>query len=347
MQDGQGFYCLRYRNLMQELQSAGIPIPKIVIGECGLDGGVIAPPPPYVGWKTLCNNDPTCYIQQLLWYETELRKDGEVECATIFTAGAFDPWYDFEMEEGISMTLADELHNLPEPPVEVRAKGLLLREDEPVTAAQLQDAWDEGYRFAMIQATRGLGVDTQFTEHWDAAGQVGFLRAVFHWLDPTAEGQAAHFATVVDGRVPEMGLYLTASNDATLEKAEQFYSAADGLFGRTVHARTTRNWLDSRGGAPWEAQGRRLCIIHTSDADEPLLPESYDSWDSWQNRVASPAWSPYTLRLMVYNGTEADLYAEYGGGTEQAIAELVLAEAKNAQVAAYVANALAILQGQQ
>jgi hypothetical protein len=245
------------------------------------------------------------------------------------------------------MTLADELANLPDPPLQERAKGFLLREDEPVTAAQLQDAWDEGFRFTMIQASRGLDADTQFTAHWGAAGQVGFLRAVFHWLDAIAEGQAAHFASILDGRVPEMGFYMTASNDATLAKAEQFYSSADLLLGQTVHARTTRNWLDSRGGAPWQAEGRRLCIINTSDADEPVLPDSYDDWDTWQNRVESPAWSPYTLRFMVYNGDDAELYAEYGGDNEQVIAELLLAQAKNAEVAAHIANALALLQGQQ
>jgi hypothetical protein len=49
----------------------------------------------------------------------------------------------------------------------------------------------------------------------------------------------------------------------------------------------------------------------------------------------------------VYNGSDADLYAEYGGSIEQAIAELLLAQAKNAEVAAHVANALAILERQE
>jgi hypothetical protein len=345
MWDGVGFYCLRYRNLMQELQGAGVPIPQIVIGECGLDGGVISPPPPYVGWKTLCNNDPACYIEQLLWYETELRKDAEVECASIFTAGAYDPWYDFEMEEGISMTLADELANLPDPPLEVRAKGLLLRENEPVTQAQLQAAWDAGYRFVMIRATVGLTTDTEFVSHWDAAGQVGFLRAVFHWLSPTDDGQAGYFAGVLDGRSPEMGFYLTPGSDATLEKTQSFLDAADGLLG-LIHIRSSRGWMDPKGPVPWEQEGRKLSLVGVSDDEDPILPVQYTTWNTWLNEVGEPPWYTGSIRLMVYNGTNTDLYAEYGGN-EEVIAELLLAQAKNAEVAAHIANALALLQGQQ
>jgi hypothetical protein len=345
MQDGVGFYCLRYRNLIQELQGAGVPIPNIVIGECGLDGGVIGPPPPYVGWKTLCDNDPACYIDQLLWYETELRKDAEVVCASIFTAGAFDPWYDFEMEEGISMTLADELFNLPDPPLEDRAKGLLLRSDEPVTQAELQAARDAGYRFAMIRATIGLNTDAEFVSHWDGAGQAGLLRAAFHWLSPTASGQAAHFTSVLDGRVPEMGFYVTPGSDTTLDKVELFLGAADEQLD-LINIRTSKGWLDPKGPVTWEQDGRRLSIVEVSEADDPVLPNEYSTWDTWQNEVGEPPWYPGSLKFLLYNGTNADLYAEYGS-PQQAIDQLLLAQAKNAEVATHIANALAILQGLQ
>jgi hypothetical protein len=281
--------------------------------------------------------------KQLIRVETELREDDEIVCATNFTAGAVDPWFDFEMEEGISMTLADALRNLPLQPA--RATGLLLRSNEPLGLADLQAAWDEGYRFAMIRATRGLEIDAAFQQHWDYAGQLGFLRALVHQLYADLEGQAAFFFAEMGDRAPEMGFYGTFGGQATLAEANDFLAEADQLFGRTIHVRMGPGWIGDQL-PPWEDEGRNLSVTNISDADDPVLPDCYTTWETWMWGREQPPFV-YTVGRLVYNGTDADLYAEYGGSVEQAIAELLLAQASNADVAMHIANALAILEGQQ
>jgi len=142
-----------------------------------------------------------------------------------------------------------------------------------------------------------------------------------------------------------MGFYLTPGSDATLEKTQSFLDAADGLLG-LIHIRSSRGWMDPKGPVPWEQEGRKLSLVGVSDDEDPILPVQYTTWNTWLNEVGEPPWYTGSIRLMVYNGTNTDLYAEYGGN-EEVIAELLLAQAKNAEVAAHIANALALLQGQQ
>lgn len=99
MWDGEGAYCLRYRNTVDELRISGYnKIPKIIIGECGIDGGVLSPPQWGKGWKTFCHGNHACYQEQLAWYDNKLREDNEVLAATIFVSGPFADWLDFDFD---------------------------------------------------------------------------------------------------------------------------------------------------------------------------------------------------------------------------------------------------------
>jgi len=71
MQDGGGWLTLRYRRTVQELTNAGYIVPPIIIGECGIDGGVIGQP--RTGWRTF--TDWPGYLAQLAWYSGELDRD--------------------------------------------------------------------------------------------------------------------------------------------------------------------------------------------------------------------------------------------------------------------------------
>ena len=74
------WHCLRYR---QALLRFGVPI---LIGECGIDGGVIGQP--RKGWKTFATRGE--YWDQLRWYNRELERDPLVKAAFIFTSGPTD-----------------------------------------------------------------------------------------------------------------------------------------------------------------------------------------------------------------------------------------------------------------
>jgi len=106
MQTAQGAYCLRYRNTVREWREAGYQVPRIFIGECGIDGGVVGRPK--TGWKTFATEAE--YADQLRWYDAEITKDDDVEAAFVFTAGPNQDWMDFEATESLAIALTQPTH---------------------------------------------------------------------------------------------------------------------------------------------------------------------------------------------------------------------------------------------
>jgi hypothetical protein len=102
MRHDAGSACLRYRQFHDFCVANGFGHPPVYITECGLDTGTGQ------GWKSILNGDEAEYVRQLVWYDSELRKDDYVECATVFTAGPLYYW-DFEVTESLAMKLADAL----------------------------------------------------------------------------------------------------------------------------------------------------------------------------------------------------------------------------------------------
>jgi len=104
MWDDEGWLCLRYGRAVAELKAAGYTVPPLIIGECGIDGGVIGQP--RTGWRTHCDGDFDRYLQQLKWYSQELDRGDNVAAATIFTVCDWD-WRDFAIDEAQALPLAD------------------------------------------------------------------------------------------------------------------------------------------------------------------------------------------------------------------------------------------------
>jgi len=106
MRTGQGAHCLRYRNTVAELREAGVPIPRIFIGECGID----VPDPNFPldhhhkGWTEW--TDRAGYLEQLKWYAGELAQDEKVEGAAVFTGCNWD-WVTFNVDRELAMGIAD------------------------------------------------------------------------------------------------------------------------------------------------------------------------------------------------------------------------------------------------
>jgi len=108
-QGDEGWSTLRYRKVKRQiLEPNGINIP-IVITECGIDPGSNPKPPgaPAATWKGLGDywrehdgkeDKAAYYVEQLIWYDDELRKDKYVKGAAIFCAGNYGkPWSDFDI----------------------------------------------------------------------------------------------------------------------------------------------------------------------------------------------------------------------------------------------------------
>jgi hypothetical protein len=104
----RGALALRYRWWYEDfLKPRGLVIP-LVISEAGIDGGLRnRPGPPGLGWwefteywssQGLGDNGTQTYINQLAWYDAEVRKDSYVVGFTVFTAGVIsDDWKSFDI----------------------------------------------------------------------------------------------------------------------------------------------------------------------------------------------------------------------------------------------------------
>jgi hypothetical protein len=109
----------------------------LLITECGLDGLLEQPYPPR-GWQVLYT--PTQYLEQLAWYDAELRKDPYVAGAAIFACGMIDwTWKSYDIWQEPAKTLvrqATPIYRLrkeqpPEPP----------KPPEPIKPPGPEPAW--------------------------------------------------------------------------------------------------------------------------------------------------------------------------------------------------------------
>jgi hypothetical protein len=105
----EGWLTIRYRKVYRhQLQPLGYGDIPLLITECGVDGLVGNRPGPTEagGWKDFVDtwleaglrNDPSgVYMDQLIWYDSELQKDDYVKGATIFVLGASPGWESYDI----------------------------------------------------------------------------------------------------------------------------------------------------------------------------------------------------------------------------------------------------------
>lgn len=108
-QGDEGWLTMRYRKAYRNyLAPMGYGDMPLLITECGVDGLVGGRPGPTEakGWKDfvqlwldsgLRNDPPGVYMDQLIWYDSELQKDDFVKGATIFVAGASPGWESYDI----------------------------------------------------------------------------------------------------------------------------------------------------------------------------------------------------------------------------------------------------------
>ena len=171
MQHSAGHLCLRYRQTYAQWKPHSPP--PLLIGECGIDGGVISQP--RKGWKTFANESQ--FANQLEWYSTELERDDFVEAAFIFTSGPHQDWVDFDFNEHLSGWLCDAL-----------------ADDEC-----LEDFIAEEMQQHMIPYFKGHAFDVYGRQHpkWEprspevdmSIGQVQTRYRCQVWLDPATQMQ--------------------------------------------------------------------------------------------------------------------------------------------------------------
>jgi hypothetical protein len=104
----EGWLTLRYRKVYRQfLIPWGLRLP-LLITECGVDGLVAERPgPPGKGWKEFGSywaelgmgpDAPGNYVEQLVWYDSQLQQDDYVLGATIFAMTAFQEWISYQLQ---------------------------------------------------------------------------------------------------------------------------------------------------------------------------------------------------------------------------------------------------------
>jgi len=182
-QGREGWTTLRYRKVKRlVLEPNRIEIP-IVITECGIDPMVNPKPPgaparPWTGladyWREHDGEDNAAayYVQQLIWYDDELRQDDYVRGAAIFCGGNYGgTWAHFDIAgtpviEGLRQLVAGpggppmppEPPEPPEPPIAPTGRGAP-REQYERTYVLLPPQADAG----MWEASGRVAVTTRWT----------------------------------------------------------------------------------------------------------------------------------------------------------------------------------------
>ena len=105
----EGWLTLRYRKSYRyHLGPLGFGTMPLLITECGVDGTVQPRPGPAdaMGWQDfemfwlsngLRSDIPGVYMDQLIWYDSELQKDDYVKGSAIFSAGGSPGWESYEL----------------------------------------------------------------------------------------------------------------------------------------------------------------------------------------------------------------------------------------------------------
>lgn len=197
----------------------------------------------------------------------------------------------------------------------------------------------EGFRFALIRATSGIGyVDSKFKSHWEGARVEGLLRGAYHYLiaDQDAAKQADLFISTVGadrGELPpivdlEDKYNENASNTKIIDTCKAILDRIEKAFGRKPMIYSRTQYLNvhvSRSGkAPswakdyplWLAQYPYVFSADTMpNKNMPNQTEGWQDWKFWQysesaiiDGVTNESGGPTACDLDWFRGTEAELY---------------------------------------
>lgn len=143
----RGWYCLRYRRVLDWAKAAGVPMPKVVITESGIDDLSPNVMPPTRGWQTARDMHPAGigdYAKQAERYSLRLAEDERVIGWCDFGYASADPkWHAFDLSRDRAMfdRMKWAMAALPDmsaqPPKE---QGML---EQLLTAEFGQGGWDD------------------------------------------------------------------------------------------------------------------------------------------------------------------------------------------------------------
>jgi lysozyme len=227
------------------------------------------------------------------------------------------PLWNWMGESAEALAFSRYAYEPPAPPSDEPAEGI------DVSYWQFSVDWPQiveaGISFAFIRTSRGFSVDSRAFSHFDASAETTILRGGYHYLTTSNPAvQARLFWSLLNDLNPELPAVVDVeANDLNATIVRRFVATWYGLTDQPLLIYTSAHkWHTLVGhGAYWAAESCDLWVAHW-DADEPTLPDVWDSWLFWQ--YTSEGQLPgYNGRLDRdrYHGTEEELRAQYGGGT--------------------------------
>ena len=156
-------------------------------------------------------------------------------------------------------------------------------------------AYSAGARAVCIRATVGdYYTDPRFIENWHKAKDAGLLVSAYHVIAPaldavfiSAEAQMDHFLNVLGTRISDFPFVL----DCELSGGQQVENITnvikkscdilEGYLGKPI-IYTRKYWWDSYVSRRDYWSDYDLWVAHYTDAETPLLPMDWDTWELWQ-----------------------------------------------------------------
>lgn len=206
----------------------------------------------------------------------------------------------------------------PPPPPE-KARGI------DVSAWQGAIDWTavagDGISFAYIRATQwdketsSIVVDTYYERNQQAAAAAGVLRGAYHYLraDVAADRQARIFVDTIKDNDLELPPMLDVEESGlTQAQVELFVQTFKAITGQELGVYTSVWKWDQELRLVGKAGAGPLWVAHWTDADTPLLPKAWTTWEFWQHsNQGTVAGIQGRVDLDRFKGSETRLREKY------------------------------------
>lgn len=277
------WHAFRYRLNIAAARAAGIELPRLMLTEVGIDGGVVGVRAK--GWQTFCRGDWQAYQAQLAQFDAGLREDDEVDVAFVFTAGANNDWADFGISEWNGAVLdayidAQGGPYVPKPPQVAPVSVVAQPAGEvraAVTAFSQRDARWQADRLGTSSVTLGqagcaVTALASLLRDWGAETDPQRLNAWLRVNNGFAQGNLLRWASVAALGAQFVELIRCETMAAPVERLAQYLATGYGVIVQvdaTPGGALDGHWvrlmtLAARSGHivdPWQLPGGELTSL--------------------------------------------------------------------------------------
>lgn len=231
--EARGWYCLRYRKVLDWARSAGLRMPRIVITESGIDDLTPQVQPATRGYRTAASLHPPSigdYASQAVRYARHLAEDGTAVLGWVdFGFGAIDEWADFDLARDPAMLgrMTQEMSALAAPPAAPPKEIPTMAPISSIAGEHHSSRLGKTPRYLVLHSAANSAIATpaavaRYLAHNGVGASAHYLVGENEIWRIVDEGRAAHHAggsTLPDGttgRVTQGDSWVDAVNAVTI-----------------------------------------------------------------------------------------------------------------------------------